>query len=86
MLETLEHMSKSAKKVKATDSLERINSFLVGKQQDDFNRFLDGLALQGQPTQPAATYAWDVRDSLRFGFDKATMLAGAMRSDNTKHA
>ncbi|VXC49018.1 LysM domain-containing protein [Pseudomonas sp. 9Ag] len=86
MLETLEHMSKSAKKVKATDSLERINSFLVGKQQDDFNRFLDGLALHGQPTQPAAAYAWDVRDSLRFGSDKATMLAGAMRRDNTRQA
>jgi murein DD-endopeptidase MepM/ murein hydrolase activator NlpD len=86
MLETLEHMSKAATKVKATDSLERINSFLVGKQQDDFNRFLDGLALHGQPTEPAAAYAWDVRDSLRFGFDKATMLAGAMRPDNTRHA
>lgn len=86
MLETLDHMSKSGEKIKATDSLDRINSFLVGKQQDDFNRFLDGLALNGQPTQPATVYAWDVRDSIRFGPDKATMLAGAMRRDNTRQA
>jgi len=86
MLETLDHMSKSGTKVRATDSLDRINSFLVGKQQDDFNRFLDGLALNGQPTPPATAYAWDVRDSIRFGPDKATMLASAMRRDNTRQA
>ncbi|WP_213663569.1 LysM peptidoglycan-binding domain-containing protein [Stutzerimonas stutzeri] len=86
LIETLEHMSKSAIKVKATDSLNRINSFLVDKQQDDFSRYLDGLALHGAPTTPPAPYAWDVRDSVIYSQEKATLLASASRHASTRQA
>nr|MBF0682031.1 LysM peptidoglycan-binding domain-containing protein [Pseudomonas sp.] len=79
MIETLEHMSIDGKKVNATDSLNRINSFLLGKQQDDFNSFLEGLALHGKPTVPAARYAWSVNDSKLYSQDKTLMLASAAR-------
>ncbi|WP_313323991.1 hypothetical protein [Stutzerimonas nitrititolerans] len=79
MIETLEHMSVDGKKVNATDSLNRINSFLLDKQQDDFNSFLEGLALHGKPTVPAARYAWSVNDSELYSQDKTLMLASASR-------
>ncbi len=80
MIETLEHMSVDGKKVNAMDSLNRINSFLIDKQQEDFNNFLDGLALYGKPSTPATRYAWSVNDSILFGTDKAKMLAAASSS------
>lgn len=79
MIETLEHMSVNGKKINAMDSLNRINSFLLDKQQDDFNDFLDGLALHGKPTVPAARYAWSVNDSKLYHQDKTLMLASASR-------
>ena len=86
LIESLEHMSQDGQKVRATDSLERINSFLVDKQQEDFNRYLDGLALQGQPTVPASRYAWSVNDSLIFGEKKQSLLASAARQRDTRIA
>ncbi|WP_313498407.1 hypothetical protein [Stutzerimonas nitrititolerans] len=86
LLETLEHMSKSAKKVNALESLNRLNSFLVDKQQEDFNRYLDGLALYGVPTTPATEYAWNVQDSMTHHLHKTTLLASVSRLDNKRHA
>jgi len=80
MIEMLEHMPVDGKKVNAMDSLNRINSFLIDKQQEDFNNFLDGLALYGKPSTPATRYAWSVNDSILFGTDKAKMLAAASSS------
>lgn len=84
LIESLEHMSQDGSKVRATDSLERINSFLVDKQQDDFNRFLDSLAIQGQPTVAPSQYAWSVNDSLVYGEQKRLLLASAGRLQNTR--
>lgn len=86
LIESLEHMSQDGSKVRATDSLERINSFLVDKQQDDFNRFLDSLAIQGQPTLAPSQYAWSVNDSLVYGEQKRLLLASAGRLRNTRIA
>lgn len=86
LIESLEHMSQDGSKVRATDSLERINSFLVDKQQDDFNRFLDSLAIQGQPTVAPSQYAWSVNDSLVYGEQKRLLLASAGRLRNTRIA
>lgn len=86
LIETLEHMSESASRVNALDSLNRLNSFLVDKQQDDFNRYLDGLALHGAPTTPPMQYAWDVHDSMIYGQKKAILLASASRQTNTRQA
>lgn len=86
LIESLEHMSQDGGKVRATDSLERINSFLVDKQQDDFNRFLDSLAIQGQPTVAPSKYAWSVNDSLVYGEQKRLLLASAGRLRNTRIA
>jgi len=86
LIESLEHMSLDGSEVNPMDSLNRINSFLLDKQQDDFNRFLDGLALQGQPSLPATRYAWDVRESLIDPGRKQTLLASAARGSNTRIA
>jgi len=88
MIETLEHMSVDGKKVEATDGLNRINSFLLDKQQEDFNTFLDSLAVHGAPTVPAARYAWDTSQSIMFSQDKRKVLAAAARSPaaNSRYA
>lgn len=86
MIETLEHMSRDGSKVEAIESLNRINSFLLNKQQDDFNRFLDGLALQGEPSVLPTQYAWNVNDSLTYQDEKLRLLAAASRSSNTRVA
>lgn len=86
MIETLEHMSRDGSKVEAIESLNRINSFLLDKQQDDFNRFLDGLALQGEPSALPTQYAWNVNDSLTYQDEKLRLLAAASRSSNTRVA
>ncbi|MDR6713625.1 LysM repeat protein [Pseudomonas hunanensis] len=46
-LEILEHCSAKAEKVNAMRSLERINSLLDGYEQKQFNRFIDGLVVNG---------------------------------------
>ncbi|WP_312376219.1 hypothetical protein [Stutzerimonas nitrititolerans] len=86
MIEILEHMSVDGTKVNAIASLERINSFLLDSQQADFNRHLDGLALQGHASTPAAQYAWRVDDSLVYQNKKATLLAAASRQRNSRLA
>ncbi|WP_301358981.1 LysM peptidoglycan-binding domain-containing protein [Stutzerimonas nitrititolerans] len=83
MIEILEHMSVDGSKVNAIASLERINSFLLDSQQADFNRHLDGLALQGHPSTPAMQYAWRVEDSVAYQNKKETLLAAASRQRNS---
>ncbi|WP_312931450.1 LysM peptidoglycan-binding domain-containing protein [Stutzerimonas nitrititolerans] len=85
MLEALEHMSVDGTEVNAMKSLERINSFLVDKQQDDFNKFLDGLALHGEATKPAMQYAWNVNDSMAYGEEKNKRLLAASRQPSTRY-
>lgn len=85
-IETLEHMSKTGQKVNPLDSLNRINSFLVDRQQLDFNNFLDRLALHGQVSKLPTQFAWNVEDSTRFRVDKDWLLASAGRQDNRRHA
>ena len=85
-IETLEHMSKTGQKVNPLDSLNRINSFLVDKQQLDFNNFLDRLALNGQVSKLPTQFAWNVEDSTRLRVDKDWLLASAGRQDNRRHA
>ncbi|MFV0456679.1 MAG: LysM peptidoglycan-binding domain-containing protein [Pseudomonas sp.] len=86
MIEILEHMSVDGSKVNAIASLERINSFLLDSQQADFNRHLDGLALQGHPSTPAMQYAWRVEDSVAYQNKKETLLAAAFRQRNSRLA
>ncbi len=86
MIEVLEHMSVDGSKVNALDSLERINSFLLSSQQADFNRHLEGLALIGHATTPAAQFAWRVEDSVVNRGEKATLLAAVARQERSRLA
>jgi hypothetical protein len=56
-IETLEHMSPKANKVNAMESLNRLNTFLDRNQQQQFNRFIDRLAVNETAT-PSAQLAW----------------------------
>jgi hypothetical protein len=55
-IEILEHMSPKATKVRAMDSLNRLNAFLDRSQQQ-FNQFIDRLAIL-QDSPAGATLAW----------------------------
>ena len=56
-IEALEHMSPKATKVNAMDSLNRLNAFLDRNQQQQFNQFIDRLAVL-QDSTVGATLAW----------------------------
>ena len=56
-IEALEHMSPKATKVNAMDSLNRLNAFLDRNQQQQFNQFIDRLAIL-QDSPAGATLAW----------------------------
>lgn len=57
--EVLEHCSKSGSKVKAMDSLDRINAMLDGSEQREFNRFIGTLAINGESSvQSEGMLAW----------------------------
>ncbi len=84
MIEVLEHMSVDGSKVNAIDSLNRINAFLVDTQQEDFSRHLDGLAMRGQPSVPAAQYAWRVEDSIIYSENKKRLIASTYRQSNNR--
>jgi hypothetical protein len=58
-IEVLEHCSKDANKVKAMNSLNRINALLDGNEQREFNRFIGTLAINGDASvRSAGMLAW----------------------------
>jgi len=63
-IEVLEHCSLDAKKVSAMESLERINALLNGYEQDQFNRFIDSLAINSNSARPARL-AWTPTNAWR---------------------
>lgn len=74
-IEVLEHCSRDATKVNAMQSLERINALLDGYEQNEFNRFIDNLAMN-QTSDNAARIAWTPCNAWR----KEQILVAAQRS------
>ncbi|MDD1979735.1 LysM domain-containing protein, partial [Pseudomonas putida] len=63
-IEVLEHCSPKAEKVNAMKSLERINSLLDGYEQNQFNRFIDNLAIN-KSIGGSARLAWSPSNAWR---------------------
>ena len=63
-IEVLEHYSLDGTKVKAMASLERINALLNGHEQDQFNRFIDNLAIN-QTSDSTFRLAWTPSNAWR---------------------
>ena len=63
-IKVLEHCSPKADKVNAMKSLERINSLLDGYEQNQFNRFIDSLAIN-QRTETSTRVAWNPSNAWR---------------------
>nr|WP_319528323.1 LysM domain-containing protein [Pseudomonas laurentiana] len=57
-IEVLEHCDLKAQKVNAMESLARINSLLDGSEQNLFNRFIDGLAVNPKAERSEKRVAW----------------------------
>jgi LysM repeat protein len=74
-IEVLEHCSLDATKVNAMESLERINSLLNGHEQDQFNRFIDSLAIN-QTSDSPVRFAWNPSNAWR----KENVLVAAQNS------
>ena len=74
-IEVLEHCSLDGTKVKAMASLERINALLNGHKQDQFNRFIDSLAIN-QTSDSPVRLAWTPSNAWR----KENVLVAAQRS------
>jgi hypothetical protein len=74
-IEVLEHCSPKATKVNAMASLERINALLNGHEQDQFNRFIDSLAINQGSNSPVRL-AWTPSNAWR----KEKLLMAAQRS------
>jgi murein DD-endopeptidase MepM/ murein hydrolase activator NlpD len=74
-IEVLEHCSLDATKVNAMASLERINALLNGHEQDQFNRFIDSLAVNQHSTSPVRL-AWNPSNAWR----KEKVLVAAQNS------
>ena len=74
-IEVLEHCSLYGTKVNAMQSLERINALLDGYEQNEFNRFIDNLAMH-QTSDNAARIAWTPSNAWR----KEKILVAAQRS------
>ena len=82
-IETLEHMSRDGSKVSAIDSLNKINSFLTSKQQNDFNKFMNQLALNNNHLNADAMLAWNPNDSINDSLvTKRSVLLAARASSN----
>lgn len=71
----LEHCSRDASKVNAMNSLERINALLDGYEQNEFNRFIDSLAMN-QNSDNAVRMVWTPSNAWR----KEKVLVAAQRS------
>ncbi|UVJ45955.1 LysM peptidoglycan-binding domain-containing protein [Pseudomonas sp. LS1212] len=63
-IEVLEHCSPNAEKVNAMKSLDRINSLLDGHEQNQFNRFIDNLAINQSIENPIRV-AWSPSNAWR---------------------
>ncbi|WP_442107758.1 LysM peptidoglycan-binding domain-containing protein [Pseudomonas sp. NUPR-001] len=63
-IEVLEHCSPSAQKVNAMVSLERINAILDGYEQNQFNRFVEHLAIN-QRVESSTRVAWTPSNAWR---------------------
>ncbi|MNJ50097.1 hypothetical protein D3C77_453590 [compost metagenome] len=63
-IEVLEHCSPKAGKVNAMVSLERINAILDGYEQNQFNRFIEHLAIN-QSVEPLSRMAWKPSNAWR---------------------
>ncbi|VVP61805.1 hypothetical protein PS870_06446 [Pseudomonas fluorescens] len=74
-IEVLEHCSPKAKKVNAMGSLERINALLNGHEQQQFNRFIDSLAIN-QTFDSPTRMAWNPSNAWR----KESVLMAAQNS------
>ena len=74
-IQVLEHCSLDATKVNAMQSLERINALLNGYEQDQFNRFIDSLAIN-QVSDSPIQLAWKPSNAWR----KDKVLAAAQNS------
>lgn len=74
-IEVLEHCSRDASKVNAMESLERINALLNGYEQNQFNRFIDNLAIHQAADNPIRV-AWSPSNAWR----KEKVLIAAQRS------
>lgn len=74
-IEVLEHCSLDGTKVKAMASLERINALLNGHEQDQFNRFIDSLAVN-QTSDSTVRLAWPPSNAWR----KENVLVAAQHS------
>ncbi|MFW9082932.1 LysM peptidoglycan-binding domain-containing protein [Pseudomonas sp. P2757] len=74
-IEVLEHCSLDATKVNAMESLERINALLSGHEQDQFNRFIDSLAVN-QSAESTDRLAWNPSNTWR----KENVLVAAQNS------
>ncbi|MDD2050615.1 LysM peptidoglycan-binding domain-containing protein [Pseudomonas putida] len=74
-MEVLEHCSLGGKKVNAMGSLERINALLDGYEQNQFNRFIDSLAINQSPSNSDRA-PWNPSNAWR----KEKVLLAAQRS------
>ena len=65
----MEHCSPNGAKVNAMESLNRLNRLLDGRQQQEFNQFIERLAVRGLPgsmdTSPTVMLAWTPTDAWR---------------------
>jgi hypothetical protein len=68
-IEALEHCSSNGTKVNAMESLNRVNRLLDGRQQQEFNQFIERLAVRGLPgsmdASPTVMLAWTPTDAWR---------------------
>lgn len=77
-LEVLEHCSKNGSKVKAIDSLDRINALLDGSEQRELNRFIGTLAINSDSSaRTDGMLAW----SPGLPWRKEGVLVAARRSN-----
>jgi murein DD-endopeptidase MepM/ murein hydrolase activator NlpD len=68
-IEAMEHCSPNGAKVNAMESLNRLNRLLDGRQQQEFNQFIEQLAVRGLPgsmdSSPTVMLAWTPTDAWR---------------------
>jgi hypothetical protein len=76
----MEHCSADASKVNAMESLNRLNRSLDGRQQQEFNHFIEQLTARGLPgsvnSGPNIMLVWTPTDSWR----KQSILIAAKSS------
>lgn len=66
MLKLLEHCSPKGETVNGMESLDRLNRLVDGSQQQEFNRFIESLAVnQSSAQRPSGILAWTPSDPVR---------------------